>query len=71
MMAGGLAVACLSWLAAGGMLECQVCYCEVGSHEASAAACGHFFCNECWGAYIKMQVSAGTTTRCPSPQDHG
>ena len=29
---------------AGGQIECQVCFGEVPPHEASAAACGHFFC---------------------------
>eukprot|EP01051_Picozoa_sp_SAG22_P024506 SAG22_NODE_6824_length_807_cov_0.942090_2_plen_221_part_01 len=41
----------------GGAIECQVCFADAAPHEASAAACGHFFCNECWGLHIKAQVS--------------
>eukprot|EP00245_Coleochaete_scutata_P005603 TRINITY_DN19268_c0_g1_i1.p1 TRINITY_DN19268_c0_g1~~TRINITY_DN19268_c0_g1_i1.p1 ORF type:complete len:588 (-),score=91.66 TRINITY_DN19268_c0_g1_i1:664-2427(-) len=51
-------------------LTCNICFEDFTLDSMKAAACGHFFCNECWTGYIKNAISEGPGClglRCPLP----
>jgi ariadne-1 len=37
--------------------SCGVCWDDCRAQDITAAACGHFFCNDCWGGHIEALVS--------------
>lgn len=39
-------------------LECRICCEEFTGKEAYALACNHFFCRQCWAAYLSAKVQA-------------
>eukprot|EP01133_Synstelium_polycarpum_P000402 gene402-475_t len=45
-------------------MMCSICGDE--TDDVTAAACRHFFCNECWGAYLAGKIGEGEASiRCP------
>ena len=41
-------------------VQCQSAYCdEVDVKDAHALSCGHWFCGECWTAYLTSQINDG------------
>jgi ariadne-1 len=41
-------------------VQCLTAYCdEVSPSEAHQLNCGHWFCNDCWGAYLGSQLAGG------------
>jgi ariadne-1 len=50
------------------MITCQMCIDELPRSECEAMACGHLFCNACWGRYLKIQIDEGQSCHihCPS-----
>mmetsp|Transcript_17885 Transcript_17885/g.30055 ORF Transcript_17885/g.30055 Transcript_17885/m.30055 type:complete len:586 (+) Transcript_17885:274-2031(+) len=45
--------------------ECQICRGE-GPIKVTALACGHVFCDTCWGQYLTMKINeADTQIVCP------
>lgn len=41
-------------------VQCQSAYCdEVPVADAFALACGHYFCNDCWTAFLTSQIEHG------------
>ncbi|MQM20092.1 hypothetical protein Taro_053107 [Colocasia esculenta] len=53
------------------LLKCRICLeDECPCDQMSSAACGHLFCDVCWGVYIHTAVADGPgclTLRCPDP----
>lgn len=57
-------------VAAGGRVDCGICF--AGGHEdVVAAGCrAHFYCRECWQGYVHAAVDDGArclSLRCPDP----
>ncbi|KAJ1447706.1 hypothetical protein M885DRAFT_537523 [Pelagophyceae sp. CCMP2097] len=50
---------------------CRICFCDV-TETVRAAPCGHFFCDECYGGYLRTKVDEGAAAaldvRCPEDQ---
>ena len=45
---------------AGQRVQCQSAYCdEVDVKDAHALSCGHYFCSDCWTAYLHSQINDG------------
>ena len=43
-----------------GRVQCQSAYCdEVDVADAYALNCGHWFCKDCWAAYLASQINDG------------
>ncbi|KAG5189212.1 ubiquitin-conjugating enzyme E2-binding protein 1 [Tribonema minus] len=60
--AGGVAAAA----AAGALLRCRICCDDV--EDALALPCAHFFCEECWGGFLRNALASGPPcvyTTCP------
>eukprot|EP01130_Rhizamoeba_saxonica_P004309 TRINITY_DN1762_c0_g1_i4.p1 TRINITY_DN1762_c0_g1~~TRINITY_DN1762_c0_g1_i4.p1 ORF type:complete len:451 (-),score=64.79 TRINITY_DN1762_c0_g1_i4:231-1583(-) len=53
-------------------LECMICMDLVPSNKAYALSnCQHFYCNTCWGFYLKGKLEEGPRsilTTCPNPK---
>ena len=47
------------------LLECQCCFCEVRTSEATAMQCGHAFCNDCWRQHCVTQIGDGRARKLP------
>ncbi|KAL3525971.1 hypothetical protein ACH5RR_014343 [Cinchona calisaya] len=51
-------------------VTCGICFDSYPLGEIRAAACGHPFCNACWGGYITTAINDGPgclMLRCPDP----
>jgi len=47
---------------------CRICFDAVPADQARASPCGHFFCEDCYGAYLENQVREGSAcvlAKCP------
>ena len=52
------------------MVTCGVCFCEEPRANTSAnERCGHRFCNDCWRAHLKVQISEGNAQAVVCMQD--
>ena len=52
------------------MVTCGVCFCEEPRANTSAnKRCGHRFCNDCWRAHLKVQISEGNAQAVVCMQD--
>ena len=47
---------------------CPICYCDFDG-EADQLVCGHQYCTDCWGMYLKDKINSGGSacvlTKCP------
>lgn len=50
---------------------CNICFETTEAHRLRGAACGHFFCTECWTGYVEAKFTEGRAQvldmRCPQP----
>ncbi|XP_066334446.1 probable E3 ubiquitin-protein ligase ARI8 [Miscanthus floridulus] len=46
-------------------LPCAICFVEHPAGEMRSAGCAHYYCGECWRAYIRAAVDDGA--QCPDP----
>eukprot|EP01006_Ploeotia_vitrea_P054735 TRINITY_DN67920_c1_g1_i1.p1 TRINITY_DN67920_c1_g1~~TRINITY_DN67920_c1_g1_i1.p1 ORF type:complete len:500 (-),score=50.15 TRINITY_DN67920_c1_g1_i1:695-2194(-) len=46
-------------------VECQCCFGDVDSNDATALGCGHIFCNMCWTDYVGRKIAGGEAKRIP------
>ena len=50
---------------------CQICYETLQPSTMRSCGCAHFFCDVCWGGYIKTAIDGGPSSldlRCPDPK---
>ncbi|XP_021317848.1 probable E3 ubiquitin-protein ligase ARI8 [Sorghum bicolor] len=54
-------------------LSCAICFVDHPAGKTRSAGCAHFYCGECWRAYIRAAVDDGArclALRCPDPSCH-
>ncbi|KAF5468382.1 hypothetical protein F2P56_012537 [Juglans regia] len=60
----------LSDVNAGDRASCGICFDVYPRDRIFSVGCGHPFCRECWGGYIRSAINNGPgclTLRCPDP----
>ncbi|CAD6255832.1 unnamed protein product [Miscanthus lutarioriparius] len=51
-------------------MSCAICFVNYPAGETRSAGCAHYYCGECWRAYIRAAVDDGArclALRCPDP----
>ncbi len=52
-------------------VQCLICFDSFAKDDMCAAACGHYFCKDCWRGYICAKIDEGPAAlnmRCPLPE---
>ena len=51
-------------------IDCTICFCPADPYEATAMACGHAFCNDCWRSHLaaRLETGAGSRLPCAAPK---